>query len=82
VVGFTVIDVPVPMYVPPQLAEYHFHEAPVPSEPPCGVRVVLCPAQMGFAVAEMPVGVVDRDFTTMGRLAQGVVLQSPSALTK
>jgi hypothetical protein len=44
--GATVTLLPVPTDVPPQLPLYHLQLAPLPSEPPIGVRVVLLPLQM------------------------------------
>ena len=35
------IEVPVPAEAPPQLPEYQFHDAPVPSVPPVNVKVEL-----------------------------------------
>ena len=51
--GATVMLVPVPRKVPPQLVRYHFHCAPVPSEPPLTVRVtaVLAETLVDEAVA-------------------------------
>jgi hypothetical protein len=48
--------------VPPQLPEYHFHEAPVPNEPPVTVNVLEFPEHTGFGLAEAPVGAVDEVF--------------------
>ena len=57
--GDTVIELPEPAPAPPQLPEYHCHEAPVPREPPTTLNVVELPAHTGFTVADMLVGSVD-----------------------
>jgi hypothetical protein len=69
--------------VPPQLPEYHFHEAPVPNEPPVTVNVLEFPEHTGFGFAEAPVGAVDEVVTVTVTLAQAVVILHvpPSALT-
>ena len=36
---------PIPTNVPPQIPEYHFHEAPVPNVPPVCVNVIFEPVQ-------------------------------------
>ena len=46
VVGETVMLVPLPMKVPPQLPLYHFHTAPVPNDPPFKVSVTELPKTM------------------------------------
>ena len=56
--GLTDMDEPVPMEVPPHDPEYHFHEAPVPNEPPLTESVVLPPGQI-LVVPEIPVGATD-----------------------
>ena len=59
-VGFTFIDAPVPIEAPfPQPPVYHFHEAPVPNEPPVTLILVLPPVQIEGDAAEAPVGAVD-----------------------
>ena len=45
--------------MPPQLPEYHFHEAPVPKEPPDTVNVHELPEQIGFGLAVILDGLVD-----------------------
>ena len=83
VVGLTLIDAPVPIEAP--LAHppaYHFHEAPVPNDPPTTLIFVLPPKQIGDVVALALVGAVDNVFTVTTTDAQVVLLQSPSALTK
>lgn len=82
VVGDCVILEPVPTRVPPQEPVYHFHDAPVPKEPPLTVNVVGCPqVVLGLALAE--VGSVEGVFTVTVTCAQVVVPQPPpSALTK
>jgi hypothetical protein len=53
------IDGPVPAEAPPQLPLYHFQLAPVPSEPPTTLRVVLAPGQKLSALFVALVGTVD-----------------------
>ena len=81
VVVFTVIELPVPAGVPPQLPVYHFHDAPVPNDPPVTVNVTSPPEHTGFGLTVAPVGAVDSLFTVTVTLAHVVVLQSPSART-
>jgi hypothetical protein len=51
-VGETVMEAPVPSGVPPHDPEYHFHEAPAPSEPPTLLNVTTPPHEgLGLAVA-------------------------------
>ena len=50
--GFTVIEAPVPMKVPPQEPVYQFWVPMVPF----AVRVVLCPAHNDAELAVMLVG--------------------------
>jgi len=57
--GDTEMDEPEPTKVPAQLPLYHFQEAPVPSEPPCFVRVDELPGQIEFGLALAPVGALD-----------------------
>jgi hypothetical protein len=55
-VGETVILLPVPTNVPPQLPLYHFHVAAVPNEPPFTVSVTEAPVVMvkpGFAAIDV-----------------------------
>jgi hypothetical protein len=72
----------VPIDTPlPQPPAYHFHEAPVPNEPPVTLMLVFSPGQMIDDTALAPVGFVDGDFTVTVTEAHVVVPQSPSALT-
>ena len=57
------MDAPVSTDTPPQLPEYHFQEAPVPSEPPDKLNVVVLPEQIVSGVAEALDGTVDNVFT-------------------
>ena len=57
------------MSVPPQALRYHFHEAPVPSEPPCTVRVTEVPALTLLAEADTLLGAVLKLFTVRLRVA-------------
>ena len=81
VVGETVILLPVPSGVPPQVPEYHLAVAPVPALPPTRVSVVLPPLQM-VEVPEILRGAVESVFTVMSCEAQVVVLQVPLYFTK
>jgi hypothetical protein len=59
-VGLTTKEAPLPIDVPPQLLVYHCQEAPVPNEPPETFNVVALPGhEIGFTVADAPVGFVD-----------------------
>ncbi len=69
----TVMLEPVPISVPPHALRYHFHEAPVPSEPPWTVRVTCVPALTVFCEAEAPVGATLR--VLMVRLSVAVLGQ-------
>ena len=71
------MDVPVPIKVPPQDAVYHFHEAPVPSEPPITLSVKLVPAvakateevmEVGAVLTVFPVGVTMADVAEQPKL--------------
>ncbi len=57
--GETEIELPEPKYVPPQLPEYHLHEAPVPKEPPDLLSVVELPLHTVFWLADTLVGAVE-----------------------
>jgi hypothetical protein len=52
------MDAPLPH--PP---EYHFHDAPVPNEPPVTLISVLLPRQIMGDAAVAPVGLVDGVYT-------------------
>ena len=52
------MEAPVPTKPEPQPLEYHFHEAPVPNEPPATVNVVA-PPQVGFGLALADEGATD-----------------------
>ena len=75
------MELPVPTDAPPQLPEYHFHEAPSPNEPPVTAKVLGLPEQTEVGFAEAPVGAIDEAVTVTVTLAQVVVLQLPSART-
>jgi hypothetical protein len=82
VVGFTRIDVPTPMKVPPeQEPEYHSQEAAAPSIPPFTVSVAESPAQIVDLSAAIPVGALDWDCTVTVIEAHAVELHGPSART-
>lgn len=80
--GLTVMEVPLPSGVPPQVPLYHCQVAPVPNEPPVTVKVELLTGQMVVAVAEINAGAVETGLTVMVTDTQVVVLQGPSARTK
>jgi hypothetical protein len=82
VVGETVIELPVPTKVPPQLPLYHCHAAPVPKEPPFTESVVELPLQIGDALTLTEPGAVESVFTVTVTDAHEVVLHVPMALTK
>ena len=82
-VGETITEVPLPTKVPPQLPLYQFQLAPVPSEPPTTVSVVLAPLHI-VLVPEMPVGVTEGWFTVIVVEAHVVIVlhgAGSSALT-
>ena len=75
---------PVPMLAPDvQPPAYHFHVAPVPSDPPLTPSVTVLPRQMlfetTFEVALL--AATDEMATLIEAPAQPVVLQGPSART-
>ena len=73
---------PLPIEAPlAQPSLYHFHEAPVPNDPPTILRLVLPPMQIVGDAAVAPVGADDNVFTVTTTDAQVVLLQSPSPLT-
>ena len=81
-VGLTLIVAPVPIDAPlAQPPAYHFHEAPVPNDPPTTLIFVLLPKQIGEDAALAPVGFIEAVFTVTVTDAHNVLLQSPSALT-
>ena len=79
--GETVIDAPVPTTVPLHDPLYQFQLAPVPSDPPATLSVVLPPVQMVGDAAEADVAAVEAVFTVTVTLWQTVLLHVPSALT-
>ncbi len=78
VLGVTLRLVPVPAEVPPHVPLYHFHVAPVPSEPPDVLSVLLWPLQSKLVPAIDDAG-TDVSFTVMLYVLQAVLLQVPSA---
>ena len=74
--GDTVMLLPVPITVLPQLPLNHSAVAPVPALPPESVSVVELPAQI-LVVPVIEVGAVDAVFTVTVTEAQVVVLQLP-----
>ena len=61
--GETEMDESVPTYVPPQLPRYHFHDAPVPNEPPCFDSCDDAPGQIELGLADAPAGAVESVLT-------------------
>jgi hypothetical protein len=80
--GVTVMLVPVPNEVPPQLPLYHFHVAPVPNVPPFTLKVVFWPTQIAVDVAVTDTVGTDVSLTVTTTFLQIVLLQVPSARTK
>jgi hypothetical protein len=76
--GVTLRLVPVPAEVPLHEPLYHFHVAPVPSDPPDVLSVLLWPLQSKLVPAIDDAG-TDVSFTVMLYDLQAVVLQVPSA---
>ena len=77
------LPVPGPTGVPPQLPEYHFHDAQEPKEPPFTVKVDVPPDAILGGFAEADTGAVElehEDVTVTVTLTQDVVFP-PSALT-
>ena len=66
-VGLTVIDVPVPAGVPPQLAVYHLQSVP---DPPVAVSVLLAPEQIVDGAAFADVGATGSALTVTVVVAQ------------
>ena len=64
-VGLTEMLAPVPTCVPPQLPEYHSHDAPVPREPPERLNVVELPLQIVEGLADALVAATESEFTTI-----------------
>jgi hypothetical protein len=62
-VGETVIDVPLPIAVPPQEPKYHFQAASEPSFPPCTLSIELLPGQTVSRLAVTPVGSTESEST-------------------
>jgi hypothetical protein len=60
---------------------YHFHEAPVPSDPPVTLTEDELPEQMAAGVADALVGAVELALTVTVALAVVVFPQMPSART-
>ena len=75
------IEAPVPIDVPPHDPLYHFQLAPVPSDPPDTLSVVLPPGQTAVALADADEGATEFVFTVTVTLAHAVVLHVPSART-
>ena len=81
-VGATTIESPDPTDIPPQLPEYQFQLAPVPSTPPNTDRVVDWLGHVGSMLTEALVAAVELVFVTFTVTeTHPVVLQTPSART-
>jgi hypothetical protein len=79
--GVTVMLLPLPAGVPPQLPVYQRIEALLPSVPPLTRSVTLLPAQTESALEVMLVGALENVFTFTGLFTQAVLLHVPSILT-
>ena len=66
-VGLTVIDVPAPTRVPPQLPVYHLQVVP---DPPVAVSVLLEPEQIVDGLADASVGATGIGLTVTDVVAQ------------
>ena len=65
--GLTVIDVPVPAAVPPQLPVY---QAQVVPDPPVAVNVLLAPEQIVVGLADADAGATGSGLTVTDVVAQ------------
>lgn len=75
------MEVPAPAaFVHPEFV-YHFHEAPVPSDPPETLTVVELPALIFADPAVAPVGAIEGTLTVMVVVAVAVLPHVPSART-
>ena len=81
-VGVTVIVVSLPSYIPPQLPLYHFHPAPIPSDPPDNNKVEDEPGHISDGVPVACTAAVELVFIVINVLIQFVVLHVPSPLTQ
>ena len=72
-VGLTLIDVPVPTSVPPQLPVYHAHVLP---DPPLTVSVLLAPEQIVAGLADADDGAVGSGLTVTVVVTQVELAQS------
>lgn len=80
--GVTVMLLPLPAGVPPQLPVYQRIEALLPSVPPLTRSVTLLPAQTESALEVIVVGALENVLTLTGLLTHAVLLQVPSIRTK
>ncbi len=80
--GETEIEAPVPTSVPPQEPLYHCHAPTVPKDPPFTVNVEELPEHIEVGLAVADEGATELLFTVTVTLAQVVLPQVPSALTK
>ena len=78
--GVTVILLPLPTSVPPQLLVYHLQFALPPNVPLLTESVTFVPTHTESAEAVMEVGAVENVFTFIVLLTHAVVLHVPSAL--
>ena len=80
-VGETIIELPFPAIVPPQLSEYQVHCALYPKLPPVNDSVEEEPEERSEGEELAEVGVDEIEPMVMVMLAQVVVLHIPCALT-
>jgi hypothetical protein len=81
-VGVTTTLAPIPTEYDPQEYQYHFQYSVLPRLPPDKFRVADEPLQIIAGEAEAELAGVEFEQTVIVTLAQVVVLQVPSALTK
>jgi hypothetical protein len=79
--GLTVMELPEPTELPPQVPVYHLHDALLPRLPPTTSRVTLVPKQIESFRELMLNGAVEKELTLMVFATQTVVLHEPSART-
>ncbi len=79
--GLTVMLLPLPAGVPPQLPVYQRMAALLPKLPPFNRKRTLLPMQIESSLAVMLVGALEKVFTFIGLLTQAVLLHVPSIRT-
>lgn len=78
----TVIELPLPTKVPPQLPAYQFHTAPVPSAPPLTVKLVEPEEQTDAGDAEAEAGAEEGVFNTTGKQEGALLPHKLVAITQ